>query len=34
MQHGEIWAPAPLLKRLAEQGKTFADFGKNESATA
>jgi 3-hydroxyacyl-CoA dehydrogenase len=25
-QHGEIWEPAPLLKRLAEQGKTFADF--------
>src|SRR5580704_695188 len=25
-QHGEIWQPAPLLKRLAEQGKTFAQF--------
>ena len=29
-QHGEIWRPAPLLKRLAEQGKTFAQFGKEE----
>jgi 3-hydroxyacyl-CoA dehydrogenase len=25
-QHGSWWAPAPLLKRLAEPGKTFADF--------
>ena len=24
--HGENWCPAPLLKRLAEQGKSFADF--------
>jgi 3-hydroxyacyl-CoA dehydrogenase len=24
--HGEHWRPAPLLKRLAEQGKGFADF--------
>ncbi len=23
-QHGELWAPAPLLRRLAEAGKTFA----------
>ncbi len=23
-QHGEFWTPAPLLKRLAESGKTFA----------
>jgi len=27
-QHGATWAPAPLLKRLAEEGKTFADFDK------
>ncbi|MGC2246167.1 MAG: 3-hydroxyacyl-CoA dehydrogenase NAD-binding domain-containing protein [Terriglobales bacterium] len=27
-QHGELWAPAPLLKRLAEAGKTFAEFHK------
>jgi 3-hydroxyacyl-CoA dehydrogenase len=25
-QHGELWEPAPLLKRLAEEGKTFAGF--------
>ncbi|HVB88499.1 MAG TPA: 3-hydroxyacyl-CoA dehydrogenase NAD-binding domain-containing protein [Candidatus Dormibacteraeota bacterium] len=25
-QHGDIWQPAPLLKELAEAGKTFADF--------
>jgi 3-hydroxyacyl-CoA dehydrogenase len=31
-QHGEIWQPAPLLERLAEQGKTFARFGKEEGA--
>jgi 3-hydroxyacyl-CoA dehydrogenase len=24
--HGELWEPAPLLQRLAEQGKTFAHF--------
>jgi 3-hydroxyacyl-CoA dehydrogenase len=33
-QHGEIWRPAPLLKRLADEGKTFADFGKQEGAAA
>jgi 3-hydroxyacyl-CoA dehydrogenase len=33
-QHGEIWRPAPLLKRLAEEGKTFAAFGKEEGAAA
>jgi 3-hydroxyacyl-CoA dehydrogenase len=33
-QHGEIWEPAPLLKRLAEQGKTFADFGEQHGAAA
>ena len=31
-QHGEIWRPAPLLARLADQGKTFAHFGKEEGA--
>ena len=25
-QHGNLWQPAPLLARLAEQGATFADF--------
>lgn len=27
-QHGELWAPAPLLKKLAEEGKTFAQYDK------
>ena len=35
-QHGELWTPAPLLKELASQGKTFADFshdaGRSHSA--
>ena len=31
-QHGEIWEPAPLLKQLAEQGKTFADYNKQQQA--
>jgi len=33
-QHGEIWRPAPLLERLADEGKRFADFGKEEGAAA
>ena len=33
-QHGEIWRPAPLLKRLADEGKRFAGFGKQEGAAA
>jgi 3-hydroxyacyl-CoA dehydrogenase len=33
-QHGEMWAPAPLVKQLAEQGKTFAEFNKQQRATA
>jgi 3-hydroxyacyl-CoA dehydrogenase len=33
-QHGEPWEPAPLLKCLAEEGKKFADFNKEQSATA
>jgi 3-hydroxyacyl-CoA dehydrogenase len=33
-QHGEIWEPAPLLKSLAEQGKTFADFTRGQGAIA
>jgi 3-hydroxyacyl-CoA dehydrogenase len=27
-QHGYWWEPAPLLKKLAEEGKKFADFDK------
>ncbi len=33
-QHGELWAPAPLLRRLAETGKTFAEFDKEQAAAA
>ena len=33
-QHGELWEPAPLLKRLAAENKTFADWGKTETAAA
>jgi 3-hydroxyacyl-CoA dehydrogenase len=33
-QHSEIWRPAPLLKRLADQGKTFAEFSRDQFATA
>jgi 3-hydroxyacyl-CoA dehydrogenase len=25
-QHGDLWTPAPLLRRLAESGKKFADL--------
>jgi 3-hydroxyacyl-CoA dehydrogenase len=33
-QHGFWWEPAPLLKKLAEEGKTFADFDKQKAASA
>lgn len=33
-QHGELWEPAPLLKQLAAQGRTFADYSKEQRATA
>jgi 3-hydroxyacyl-CoA dehydrogenase len=33
-RHGELWKPAPLLKRLAEQGKTFAEFNAEHGAAA
>src|SRR6201984_643556 len=33
-QHGENWRPAPLLKQLAEQGKAFSDFSRDQRATA
>jgi 3-hydroxyacyl-CoA dehydrogenase len=32
--HGELWEPAPLLKRLAAEGKKFADFNKEQTAAA
>jgi hypothetical protein len=31
-QHGDLWKPAPLLKRLAESGKTFADFDREKAS--
>jgi 3-hydroxyacyl-CoA dehydrogenase len=33
-QHGELWEPAPLLKRLAEEDRGFASFIKAPSAAA
>ena len=30
-QHGELWEPAPLLKQLAEEGKTFSQWAKEVS---
>jgi 3-hydroxyacyl-CoA dehydrogenase len=33
-QQGELWAPAPLLKRLSETGKTFAEFDKKQVVAA
>jgi 3-hydroxyacyl-CoA dehydrogenase len=32
--HGELWEPAPLLKKLAEQGKGFAEFNTGHGASA
>jgi 3-hydroxyacyl-CoA dehydrogenase len=32
-QHGELWTPAPLLQRLAETGKTFAEFDQEQAAS-
>jgi 3-hydroxyacyl-CoA dehydrogenase len=33
-QNGELWEPAPLLKGLAEERKTFAEFNKEQSVMA
>lgn len=33
-RHGKLWAPAPLLVRLAEEGKTFSQWGKERAASA
>ena len=33
-QHGDLWEPSALLKTLAEQGKTFADFDKGKITAA
>ncbi len=29
--HGELWEPAPLLKKLAEEGKTFGQWAKERT---
>ncbi len=29
-QHGSLWTPAPLLKKLAQQGRTFADLDRGK----
>jgi 3-hydroxyacyl-CoA dehydrogenase len=34
-RHGsDLWAPAPLLRKLAEEGKTFESFDKEKEAAA
>jgi 3-hydroxyacyl-CoA dehydrogenase len=33
-EYGKLWEPAPLLKQLADQGKSFADYNKEQRATA
>ncbi|HLJ15027.1 MAG TPA: 3-hydroxyacyl-CoA dehydrogenase NAD-binding domain-containing protein [Bryobacteraceae bacterium] len=33
-QHGEIWTPAPLLKKLARQGQTFTHYSSEKSTVA
>jgi 3-hydroxyacyl-CoA dehydrogenase len=33
-QHGEHWAPAQLLKQLAEHGQTFAQFHREQGTAA
>jgi len=33
-EQGFLWEPAPLLKRLAEQGKSFADFERESTSAA
>jgi len=33
-QHGQLWEPAPLLNRLAQEGSTFAEFHHSEGVTA
>jgi 3-hydroxyacyl-CoA dehydrogenase len=33
-QHGELWAPAPLLQKLVQQGKTFAALDQQVGSAA
>jgi len=32
-RHGKLWAPAPLLQRLAEEGTTFGEYDKRTQTT-
>jgi 3-hydroxyacyl-CoA dehydrogenase len=32
--HGKLWEPAPLLKQLVAEGRTFADFDKEKAVAA
>jgi 3-hydroxyacyl-CoA dehydrogenase len=32
--HGELWEPAPVLNRLAEEGKTFAGLNREQAVMA
>jgi 3-hydroxyacyl-CoA dehydrogenase len=33
-RHGKLWTPAALLKQLAEQGGSFAEYRKEQGASA
>jgi 3-hydroxyacyl-CoA dehydrogenase len=33
-EHDKVWAPAPLLEKLAREGRTFADFSARKFAAA
>src|SRR5580692_1000357 len=33
-RHGVLWEPAPVLKRLAEEGKTFAELNREQAVMA
>jgi 3-hydroxyacyl-CoA dehydrogenase len=33
-RYGELWEPAPALKRLADEGKSFAEFNKEQGVMA
>ena len=33
-QHGQLWEPAPLLNRLAQEGNTFSEFHQSQGVTA
>jgi hypothetical protein len=33
-QHGELWEPASVLKRLAQEGKTFVELNREQAVMA